>query len=90
MPRTERLFVRDGWHPPAMTDYEVQITEIVEPASDPTEPTPIVRDVYWRGSAESDEVANIYAWSAWDEKYGPRTQPTEAIVLVTESSRLDD
>jgi hypothetical protein len=70
-----------------MTDYEVQITEIVEPASDPTESTPIVRDVYWRGSAESDDVAKIKAWSAWDEKYGPRTQPIEAIVLVTEITR---
>lgn len=67
-----------------MTDYEVQITEIVEPASDLTEPTLIARDVYWRGSAESDNVAKIKAWSAWDEKYGPGNQPIEAIVLVTE------
>jgi hypothetical protein len=67
-----------------VTDYDVQITEIIEPISDPSAPTPVVRDVKWRGPAESADAAKIEAWSTWDETYGPRRQPAEAIVLVTE------
>jgi hypothetical protein len=65
-----------------MSEYDAQITEIVEPTADDRATTRIARSVYWRGEAQSHEEAKAKAWDDWDRRYGPN-RPA-AIVNVTE------
>jgi hypothetical protein len=44
-----------------MSEYDVQITEIVEPTADDRA---TMRIAYWRAGAESDEDAKA-AWDDW-------------------------
>jgi hypothetical protein len=66
------------------SEYEVLIADVdVELTSDDRAPTPIQRSIVWRGRAESDNAARLAAWEAWDQRYGPRNQPAQALVNVT-------
>jgi len=47
-----------------MSEYDVQITEIVELTADDRATMRIARIAYWRAGAESDEDAKA-AWDDW-------------------------
>ena len=69
-----------------MPTYEVRISEAIErtPTSvRPSERTPEVRSVDWRGEAADEQAARLSGWRAWDEKYGAGRQPADAIVELT-------
>ncbi|HEY5342289.1 MAG TPA: hypothetical protein VIJ66_01330 [Solirubrobacteraceae bacterium] len=50
--------------PSPMSEYDVQITEIVELTADDRATMRIARIAYWRAGAESDEDAKA-AWDDW-------------------------
>jgi hypothetical protein len=66
-----------------MIEHEVVITEALEPATDPTKRTRVVRQVVWRGLTTGEDDATPKAWALWDETYGPNAQPAEALRNVT-------
>jgi hypothetical protein len=65
-------------------NWEVEITEIVEPASG-TDPSTLVRSLRWTGAAKSKEPAILLAWASWDDHYGHEepSRPARAHVRVT-------
>lgn len=62
-----------------MTEYEVVITEALEPESDPTKLAPVARQVVWRGLAAGEDDATAKAWALSDETYGPDARPAQAL-----------
>jgi len=70
-----------------MPRFDVQIAEpppVVEPREEPGGLGSFVRGVALSCKAADDNAAIAAAWVAWDEKHGPRRQPADAIVNVTE------
>ena len=67
-----------------MPRYRVYIGEPVSTieAADTGSPTPVPRNVSCATTAEDEQAAKAAGWRAWDEKYGPRAQPVQAIVKV--------
>ena len=66
----------------AMTEFVVTIIDPnVQPASG-EEPTPEVRQIAWRGNADSRQHARDFADQMWEQTYGPGTQPANVQVSI--------
>lgn len=60
-----------------------ETTRSIEAPVKPSEPTPVIRDVYWEGEAADADAAKEAGYRAWDQKYGVGKQPVSALVRVT-------
>jgi hypothetical protein len=66
----------------AITEFVVTIVDPnVKPASS-EEPSPEVRQIVWRGDADSRQHAREFADQQWEQTYEPGTQPGNIDVSV--------
>jgi hypothetical protein len=57
-----------------------ETTRSIEAPVKPSEPTPVIRDVYWEGNAADTDAAKEAGYRAWDRKYGEGKQPASALI----------